>query len=490
MESNHNLGQRVGRGLGYALINQLITRVAIFTSGIILAHLLSPNDFGQYAVAFAAMNLLITINEWGVIPSLIRAGNPREIAPTGRSLALIASCSIYGLAFIAAPFFASALGAPSATGLLRVLALTILIDGAVAVPLAALNREFLQDRQMTAELSGLAVYLAVALGLAAGGAGPWSIVWARLLGAIAAGALMLVLTPMRRVRFGFQRRIARDMLLYGTPLAIASLLRELVLNVDYIVVGSILGSVTLGVYLLAFNLSSLPANLVSVAVNKVAFAGYARLAHDSERSIAAFRNSLSLLVTAVAPLVVAIALFAPEIVNVVYGAKWFDATTPLRFLVFLGGMRVFIDHASDYIAAHGHSRRILAIRVAWLVALVPALVIGANGAGIAGVGAAHLIVAAVVVLPLVAMYLHDLGIAASELVTPFVRPAIGVVALLISGQLVREIAPNNLTTLVFGGAAAIAAYALLVVPGNPLLHQYLNWRKQATVETEAPAKII
>jgi len=73
------------------------------------------------------------------------------------------------------------------------------------------------------------------------------------------------------------------------------------LNVDYVVVGRVLGPVALGLYLMAFNLSSWPVNVFSFAVRRVSLAGFSRLQSDHARLKSAFARSGALLMAATIP---------------------------------------------------------------------------------------------------------------------------------------------------------------------------------------------
>lgn len=73
------------------------------------------------------------------------------------------------------------------------------------------------------------------------------------------------------------------------------MLAVFMVNVDYLIVGRLLGSVELGLYLLAFNLSSWPVSMFSVSIARVSVAGFARLAGDPPALAAAFVRSTGLL---------------------------------------------------------------------------------------------------------------------------------------------------------------------------------------------------
>lgn len=468
------LGRAVSRALGWSTIAQILGRVGNFGVGIVLARLLTKEDFGVYAVALVAINLLIVANDLGVIAAVIRwQGNVREAAGTAATLSLGFSVAIFTAVLLVAPAFASALGSPGATNLVRVVAIAILIDGYSAVPQAMLVREFRNDRLAVAELGGFLIGTPVTIVLAVLGAGPWSIVVGRVLSAAAVAGFVMAFAPFR-VRPALDRAVGAELVRFGAPLALSAVISQAVLNVDYIVIGRSLGAVDLGVYLLAFNLSSWPASLVTTAVARVAFAGFSRLVEDRTRLHSAFPRSMAVALSILVPLVVVLAVLAPDVIRFLYGEKWLSAATPLRFLVMLGGLRILIDLLIDLTIADGRPRVALAVRTGWLVAIVPALLIGAERDGLRGVGVAHLLVAASVVLPWLLLDARRSGIRTAVLARQAFRP---VVAGAVSAAVMLAVLPavsGALPRLVLAGGCGTAAYLLVLIPRNPLVGWVVN----------------
>lgn len=477
------LGRLVRRGLGWSVVGQVGNRLGVFATGIVLARVLTPEDFGVYAVALVALNLLMAVNELGVIPSIVRwQGDPRAVAPTGMTLAFVNSMALYVLVFAGAPAFSSALNAPEATGVVRLLALSVVVDGAVAVPLALLARSFRQDRQAVAEIVGMLAYAAVAVVLASSGAGALSIALGRVAGSVATGLLLMLFAPFRCLP-AFDRAVARTIIRFGLPLAASSLVRHAVLNVDYLIVGHLLGTATLGVYLLAFNLSSWPVSTVSIAVARVAFAGFSRLVHDRARLVAGFTKALALIVLASLPIVLVLIVLAPELIRFVYGPKWLPAVTAVRFLLILGGLRVAIDLMADLVSADGRPQLNLLVQLAWLVALVPALAVGAQLGDIRGVGIAHMVVALVVVLPVALAAVRRSGVRLGDLLPLTARPLLGTVAAASLMALLLDVAAGDLLRLVLVGGGAMIAYAVVALPFNPVVTGFRSRLSPTPVET-------
>ena len=181
-----------------------------------------------------------------------------------------------------------------------------------------------------------------------------------------------------RVWPGWDAPAARWMLRFGVPLALTSLVEYIVLNLDYVVVGRVLGPVALGLYLLAYNVSNWPVSIVTDAVRRVSIAGFAHVSADDEAVRAGFHRTFRILAIVSLPLVLLLAVLAAR-----------RHRGALRAQVERVGHR---PHLPRHPRRHprrdrlrvrpligvGRSRLTLVLKLAWLVALLPALVIGAR----------------------------------------------------------------------------------------------------------------
>lgn len=469
------LGRQLRTGFRWSFANTALTRVWTLALGIVLARILEPRDYGVYTVAVLALGVLQSMNELGVSIGVVQwQGDPSRVARTGVTISAATSFLLYLGCFAGAPVLASALGTPEASGVLRLLALGVLLDGISSIPNALITRALLQSRRAVADVSALAVSTAVTVVLAVNGAGAWSLAWGSLAGNIVATSLILVLAPARP-RPAFDRADARHLLSYGLPLAGSSFLLFAMLNVDYFVVGRVLGPVALGFYALAFNLSSWPVNILAFSIRRVSIAGFARLASDPDRLHDRFVRSFGHLAALVVPTMVFLCLLADPLVTFVYGDRWAPAAEALRFLALLGGVRVLFDFCYDLLVATGRSRSTLGLQGLWLVVLVPALAIGTRAGGIRGAGVAHVVVAFAVVAPAFLVALHRAGISVRALAAVCARPVVaGGLAAGVT-LAVTSLVEARIAVLALSGILATGVYASIVLPVADLVSGARAW---------------
>lgn len=396
---------RAGRALGWSFASTAASKLSTLAIGIVLARLLGPEAFGTFAVATVALLAVLSFNELGVSLAIVRwPGDPDEIAPTVATISVLSSVLVFIGCYLGAPAFAAAMGDPSATPVVRLLGLSVVVSGLAATPVAMLQRTFRQDRKMIVDQLSSWTSALVSVGCALTGMGAMSLAVGQLVGSALGAALFIWFVP-RALRFGFNPAKARALLRFGLPLAGSSIVVFAVTNVDKMVVGAVLGPVPLGFYVLATNLSNWPASMFAMPVRAVAPALLARLQGDPPAMRATFLSAAGLLGAITLPVCVVLAAAAGPIITLVYGPVWQPAAAVLTWLGLLAATRILFELCYDYFVVLANTRVVFLVQVAWLVALLPALYYGAQRGGAAGAGAAALAVALAVVAP---SYLYEL----------------------------------------------------------------------------------
>ncbi|WP_433250255.1 oligosaccharide flippase family protein [Streptosporangium sp. CA-135522] len=460
------IGRQAGRGLRWSVLGNLVMRVGSFAMSLVLARLLVPEDFGVYAIAMAASQFVIHINDAGIIAATVQwRGKLEDMAPTATVVAIASSTALYAVFWVIAPYFAQASGSEDATWVIRVLSATNVVYGLTAVRSAALLRRFEQDKLTKANLVGFLVNAPVSILLAADGAGAFSFAWGQLCGAAVTGVLVVAYAGVR-IKLGMNRAVARKLLVFGLPLCLSLGIEGVLLNADYVIVGDVLGITLLGFYLLAFNISSWVPGLIGTAVRYVALPSFSRLAEENEESLSlGVRRAVPLLVSIVLPVAIVLGTLAPAVVVFLYGERWAPAAEVLSFLAILMVVRMLTALAFDILAAMGATKATVWLNLGWAVVLVPALMVGARVDGIQGAAIGHAAVAVLVALPLATLALHRAGVALAPIASALVRPLLGgVVAAVVMTALAQLIHGVALVQLCVAGGTGLLTFILIVVP--------------------------
>lgn len=470
---NAALGAQVRTAAKWSLLNTILIRVGTFAAGVVLARgLLSPREWGVYATCGVILSVLLSANEMGVSLALIRwPQDVREFAPTVLTLSAGFSAVLYAVLYFCAPEFARALGSPDATKVLRVLCISVLIDGVACVPASVLTRTFAQGRRLFIDFANFTVSTGVTLAFAFHGAGAMSFAWGGVAGNSCAMAGCAMAAP-GFLRPGWNRAQARALLQFGAPLAAASLFVLAMINTDSVVIAVTLGPASLGLYQIAFNMSSWPVRTVSEAARRVSFAGFSRAATSDRELADGFHRGLSPLLTAAVPGCALLAALPGPLIDAVYGPQWFPGAQALRYLAILGLLRIAYELCYDFLVAAGKRRTLLAVQGWWLLALIPTLIVGARLDGIAGVGAGHIMVAGGLVAPAFLYALRSAGVPLLGVLQVSVRPLAGGVLVVAVATAVHGAAGNSDLALAVSCLVALIAYVPVAVPTPRLLRIY------------------
>jgi PST family polysaccharide transporter len=463
------LGSKIAAGAKWSALNTAIVRVCNFLVGAVLARtVFGPSAWGLYAVSQIVLAVLLSANELGVTGAIIRwDGNVRSYARTVFTLSAMSSTLIYLVLYVSAPAVARLLGSPDATTMLRLLCICVIIDGLAAVPLSLITREFAQGKRMLADITNFVVTTSVTLWLAFSGHGVISFAWGSLVGNTVSMIILFVTAPYV-VLPGWNTKDARQLLQFGLPLAGAGLLTLGVVNVDSAIVGATLGPAFLGLYQLAFNISSWPVSSISQAVERISFAGFSRVASSVKALSSAFTRSIGLLMAITVPACVLLATLARPLIHAIYGERWVGASHALTFLAILGLMRVAYVLMNDCLAATPKRTTLMGVQALWLVALVPVLFIGARWRGITGVSIGHVAVAALLVGPAFLWTMSSAGIKVRSIFKACLRPFLGGALMAVVSLAVIHYLGEGLAGLAAAIVAALAVYAPFVYPMRKL----------------------
>lgn len=452
---------------GWSVLNTVLSRLGTLGIGIVLARVLGPESFGTFAVALVALMAVLSFNELGVSLAIVRwPGDPARIVPTVNSISVASSAVFCAAGVFAAPAFTAAMGDPEATDVVRVLILSVFINGIVASPAALLQREFREKTRLGIDQTNVWVGAVLSLALALTGLGAMALALGRVAGSLISAAMFLKASPMP-YRFGLDRVLLLPLLRFGLPLAGTSIIFFAVGYTDQLAAGSILGTTALGFYVLAFNLSNWSISIIAQPLRRVAPASFSALQDDREAMNRSLVSLVSVLGCAVLPPVFFLVGCSGPVVSLIYGQPWLPAVAAMPSLALAAVCKVFGDLAYDFLVVLGKSGSVLVVQCVGLATLIPLLAAGGSWFGIAGIAAAQFFVAGCVVLPLYLWRISKMGIRAWTLLRAMCLPiAAGIAAGFVAWLAALRI-PEDLAAIAVGSLTAfLLATGLLLAQGD------------------------
>jgi PST family polysaccharide transporter len=324
--------QAFARGVRNNILGEAGVQVLRVAGMVVLARALAPSDFGLFRVLITLTAIVMIINELGVPDTLVQRRELRaEHENTAAWANLAVSVCTVGLLYGAAPLIARAMAMPALPPALRLLCIPLLAEGVAAVSAARLTRRLEFGRLAMAEVVAELAFVAAALTLLFLKMPRWSLAGglaARLCGHAVALFSAAPYFPRRWP----SRRALRDLRSFAGGVVGGRLLATVSSNADYLLVGRLLGSSALGFYGMAWDLLRfVPDRLYKVA-GRVTVPAFCRMQDRPDELRAAFLGFLSYVSRLVLPILVCVAVAAPELLSSIYGRQWIPAAMPLRIL--------------------------------------------------------------------------------------------------------------------------------------------------------------
>ena len=387
---NLGLGHRVTRGLTWTVVHTWGGQVLSLLVFVILARLLTPDEFGLVALAMVFVALAQLIVDQGLGDALIQR---IEIGPdhvdSAFWVAVVTGAVLTLVGVLVAIPISIALREPELIPILQVLSVTFLLSAFSSIPIALLTRalEFrlLAIRTLLAIVGGGVVGVTLALT----GFGAWALVGQQVAAAVLSAAMLWAVTPWRP-RLHASRRAVGELFPFGVRVMGSDILGFVSRNADNLLVGIFLGTVPLGIYSVGYRILDTSQRLLINVARKVTFPALSRLQHDADRLERAYVRILRQASVVILPGYVGLALVAPELTVTLFGTRWAESG-PVAAVLFLSGPVLALQAFSgSLLYALGRADVVLRFRVITAVANVTGFVL-ALPLGIVAVAAAFTI---------------------------------------------------------------------------------------------------
>lgn len=427
----------------------------------VLARLLTPAEFGAFAVSM----IFLTLGEIFVEQLFGHAIVQREtVDEAHRSSAFWATLGIglglAGISLVIAPSFAAVFDSPSVAPIIRALTPVLGFMALSAIPSALLRREL--DYRALAKRTALSNLLSGAVAIAAAlyGLGVWTFVIQQLVFQ-AVGTWVLWRGTAWRPQRRFEWRALKELFHYASRITLVKLLDLVETRVLEMIIARTLGIAALGNYALATRAQQSATQLLAAPLWESSIAIFARRQNDRAALGAALNDRALLASVLIMPVFLFSAATAESLVPAVFGRQWQAAVAPFQVLCLLGALRAIAFLLGAALQAIGEAGAALVLGIArtvFTLCALPFLLVF----DVTGVACAVLLGQALAVPIVLRIVFVKLGLSSMSIFSGVLKPIIAAVFaagfgwLLMGwmgdtvGPLVRAIICLAFTTLIFG----------------------------------------
>lgn len=408
--------RRFARGAGWLYAYRWLDRLLDLVSILVLARILSPEDFGLVAIAASFVTIVEGLAAFDVNKALIRIRDEaRELYDSAWTLAALRGLIAALIMLAITPW----LGDARIAAVLGVLALSPVLNGLANPRFVVFERDLVYSKlavlTLGAKLGSFCVTIAVAILTRS----YWALVLGLLVGALISLVLSYLLRPFRP-RISFAR--CADIFGFSGWLSLTTIVTTLAMETDKLIVGRLLGVADAGLYFMTQRLGVLPTRELISPLQRILFPSFSELADDPARLRRAVRESINVLGSLSLPAGCGFALVAADLVPLALGEQWVAIVPLLTVLVPYLGLRATLSMTLPCVLALGRTRLLFWVSFAYALVHLPVFIAGTALYGLVGaIGA--IVLAGVLYWYLNAWMLRrTLGIGPSEVFAQLRRP--------------------------------------------------------------------
>lgn len=347
---------RTTKSILWAAIDKFGIVMLQFVINLVLARLLTPDDFGCVGMIMIFVAVSQTLIDGGFASALIQKVNASQTDySTIFYWNILFSCLLYLGIFLAAPWVAEFFRIEALEGLLRVLGVVVIINALTLVQRTILRKAINFRVIAIVDILSCSASAAVAIYMAYRGCGAWSIVGMQLSNALLSTILFWSMSKWRPM-LAFSAHSFRSLFSYGGYLLIANIMQDVCTHIQGVVIGRNFSASQTGLYAQAKKMDEVASMTLPALLCQVLFPLYSEKQNDKEALVDMLRGNMRMISFVVFPLMMLLIIVANPVFVLLYGDKWVDAV-PYFQVLCIGGFFSSLYNFNYYaVAAVGRSK--------------------------------------------------------------------------------------------------------------------------------------
>ena len=327
-----SLKDKTVKGLGWSALDNAARYGMQFIIGIVLARLLSPDDYGLLGLVGIVTVVCTALVNCGFTTALIRKKDATdEDYNTAFICNLSMSLLLYVVIFLCAPWIAAFFEREELTALVRASSLGLIIGALGMVQQTRLTKRIDFKTQTKITIAATALSGIVGIGMALAGFDVWSLVAQQLMSQVAT-TLLLYIYNRWLPQFSFSKSSFHDLFGFGWKMMLSALLDAVWKELYQAVVGKFYNPATLGQYTRARHYANLFSSNLTTVVQRVTYPVLSNIQDDKERITYVYRRIIRMSMFITATLLFALAAVSEPLIYCMIGPKWHEASTYLPLI--------------------------------------------------------------------------------------------------------------------------------------------------------------
>ena len=330
--SEPSLKDKTVKGVGWSAIDNVAQHAVSFVVSIVLARLLSPEDYGLLGIIAIFTAVCTALINGGFGTALIRKKDATDddyntafIVNIGMSLLL------YAVIFFCAPFIARFFDRTELVSLTRVSSLGMIIGALALVQQTRLTKRIDFKTQTKITLIASIASGVIGIVMAATGFGVWALV-AQSLSSQLLRTILLWFFNKWVPRLHFSGQSFRELFGFGWKMMVSGVLDTVWKELYQVIVGKFYSPATLGQYTRAKGFAQLFSSNLTTVVQRVTYPVLSGIQDDKTRMISAYRRIIKTTMFITAICMFFLGAISEPLLYCLIGPKWHEASTYLPLI--------------------------------------------------------------------------------------------------------------------------------------------------------------
>jgi O-antigen/teichoic acid export membrane protein len=375
--AEQSLKDKTVKGVAWSGIDNFVQFGVSFLVSIVLARLLSPDDYGLIGIITIFTAICTTLINGGFTTALIRKkGATDDDYNTAFIVNLGVSLLLYAVIYLCSSFIADFFHRQELVTLTQVSSLGMVIGALGLVQQTRLTKRIDFKTQTKITIFASVVSGLVGISMALMGFGVWSLVAQSLMSQSIRTILLWVANKwVPQLRFSSES--FHELFGFGWKMMVSGLLDTLWKDMYRVVVGKFYSPATLGQYTRAGQFSSLFSSNLTSVIQRVTYPVLSNIQNDKERMVAAYRRIIKVTMFVTAISMFFLGALSEPLLYCLIGPKWHDAATYLPLICISGSLYPLHAINLNMLQVQGRSDLFLGLEVVKKTIAIGPLMVGA-----------------------------------------------------------------------------------------------------------------
>lgn len=362
------------KGAGWSFADNIMNQGITFLVGLVLARLLTPEEYGLIGIILIFIALFNSIVDSGFSNALIRKNDAKDIDYNTVFITnMVLSIVLFFALYFSAPAIAKFFDQPSLTPLTRVMGSVVIINAFAIIHRTILVKRVDFKTQTKVSLIASVASGVIGIAMAVAGYGVWSLVGQQISRQLLNSVFLWVWTKWYpKIQFSIES--FKELFSFGWKLLVSGLIDTVWREIYQVVIGKCYSAETLGQYTRAQQFGSIFSSNLTAVVQRVSYPVLSEIQDNKARLKAAYQKVIKVTMLVTFCCMLGLAAIAEPMIVTLIGGQWLPAVPLLQIICFM--MMLYPLHAINLnmLQVQGRSDLLLKLEIIKkIIAVIPLL---------------------------------------------------------------------------------------------------------------------